>query len=385
MKNDMKILWFVDKQFDCALDRTTWLKTVECLQGKHSVSLVTKYRNTKPQFPKLRSQITYLPSPRYRVFNRVGFYRNQLRHCERLILLHRPDRVLLNTYNFFLARRAADLKQRYGYRVFLDIRTLPVAPGALQHRIDRSFFKRTVTLAARRFDGVSYITEELREFCRRTFVLPAHNSEVWTSGVDLDVFRPEARLFSGKELRLIYHGSMAENRGLENAVRALGLIKDRRVEMVLLGDGNGLKALKGLTSKLGLADRVIFHPSVANEDVPRYIRYADAGILPFPDWPGWNTSSPLKLFECLACGRPVIVTRIPAHLNALGGREFAFWAEESTPEAIARAIAEAEAQRDEFDRLGFEARQFVGEHYTWEKQAGKLERFLLGGEQNPGV
>jgi len=385
MKNDMKILWFVDKQFDCALDRTTWLKTVECLQLRHSISLVTKYRKTTPQFPKLRRQITYLRSPRLKFFNRAGFYWNQLRHYESLILLHRPNRVLLNTHNYLLARRAAELKQKYHYRVFLDIRSLPVAPGAIQNRIDGSFFKKTVTLAARRFDGVSYITGELTEFCRRKFDLPLHNSEVWTSGVDLSLFRPEAKLFSDRALRLIYHGSMVKNRGLENVIRALGLIRDRRVEMVFLGEGNGLKDLKRLALELKLADRVLFHAAVPNEEVPRYIREADVGILPFPDWAGWNTSSPLKLFEYLACGRPVIVTRIPAHINAVGGQKFAFWAEASTPEAMARAIAAAEGCRDEFDKLGPKARQFVGENYTWEKQAAKLERFLLGGEQNRSV
>ncbi len=381
----MKILWFVDKQFDCALDRTTWLKTVEYLQKGHSVSLVTKYRKTRPQFPKLRSQITYLRSPRLKFFNRAGFYRNQLRHYEGLILLHRPTRVLLNTHNYLLARKAAELKQKYRYQVFLDVRTLPVATGAIQNRIDRMFFRRTLTVAARRFDGVSYITDEMREFCRWKIDLPDHNSEVWTSGVDLSVFRAEPRLFSENSLRLIYHGSLVENRGLENALRALGLVKGRRVEMVFLGAGNGLGQLKKLASTLGLADRVIFYPSVVNEEVPGYIREADLGILPFPDWPGWNTSSPLKLFEYLACGRPVIVTRIPAHTNPLGGRAFAFWAEDSTPQAIARAIAEAEDHRDEFDRLGRMARQFVGENYTWEKQAEKLERFLLGGEQDSSV
>ncbi len=385
MKSDMKILWFVDKQFDCALDRTTWLKTAECLQKSHSISLVTKYRTTKPQFPKLRSQITYLRSPGLKFFNRAGFYRNQLKHYERLIVLHRPNRVLLNTYNYFLARKAAELKQKYHYRVFLDVRTLPVAPGAIQNRIDKNFFRRTMTLAARRFDGVSYITGEMREFCRRKFGLPDHNSEIWTSGVDLSAFSAEPRLFSENSLRLIYHGSLVENRGLENALRALGLVKGRRVEMVFLGSGNGLGQLKKLTSKLGLADRVIFYPAVVNEEVSGYIREADLGILPFPDWPGWNTSSPLKLFEYLACGRPVIVTRIPAHINAVGGRDFAFWAEDSTPEALARAIAEAEEHKNEFGRMGSAARQFVAENYTWEKQAGKLERFLLGGEHDPSV
>ncbi len=381
----MKILWFVDKQFDCALDRTTWLKTVGCLQKRHSVSLVTEYLRTQPQFPELRNKIIYLGSPKPRFLKRIGFYLNQLRHYERLILLHRPNRVLLNTYNFFLAGKSARLKEKHRYQNFLDVRTLPVSPGRVHNLIDRIFFRRSVSLAARRFDGISYITEELREYCRGTYHLPFHNSEVWTSGVDMSVFKPGGNLFSGKTFRLIYHGSLVENRGLENAIRALDLIRDRGVKMMFLGEGSGSRSLKTLVSGLKLTDLVTFHPAVPSEEVPRHIREADAGILPFPDWPGWNTSSPLKLLECLACGRPVIATRIPAHVNAVGGQEFAFWAEASSPEAIAGAIVQAEGSRQEFPRLGRMARQFVGDRYSWEKQAAKLEAFLLGSDRERSV
>lgn len=381
----MKILWFVDKQFDCSLDRTTWLKAVECLQQRHSVSLVTEYRRMQPQFPELRNKIIYLRSPNPRFFKRIGLYLNQLKYYERLILLHRPSRVLMNTNNFFLVRKSIRLRERYGYRNFLDVRTLPVAPGPAQNRIDRIFFKRSVALAARCFDGVSYITEEMREYCRGTCRLPDHNSEVWTSGVDLSLFKPDLRSFPDKVFRLLYHGNLVENRGLENAIRAMNLIKDHGVHMIFLGEGSGSRAMKGLVNKLGLADRVTFHPAVPIEEVPRHINEADAGILPLPDWPGWNTSSPLKLFEYLACGRPVILTGIPAHINTVGGQEFAFWAEDSSPEAIARAIIEAEGSRKEFPRLGRSARQFVTGRYSWEKQAAKLEDFLLGGERARSV
>ena len=100
--------------------------------------------------------------------------------------------------------------------------------------------------------------------------------------------------------------------------------------------------LKDLSYKLRLENKVNFHTPVSHKEVPKYINRSDAGILPFPDWPGWNTSSFLKLLEYLACGKPVIATRIPAHTSVLDGRNFAFWALTSSPESIAAAIEKAQ-------------------------------------------
>jgi glycosyltransferase involved in cell wall biosynthesis len=99
------------------------------------------------------------------------------------------------------------------------------------------------------------------------------------------------------------------------------------------------------------------------------------GILPFQDWHGWNVSSPIKLFEYLACGKPVVVTDIPAHRNVLKDAEFAFWARQSSPEHIAGAIRQAYERRKDFGHMASNARQFVMGEYTWERQAEKLKLF----------
>jgi len=159
-------------------------------------------------------------------------------------------------------------------------------------------------------------------------------------------------------------------------IRAFDLLRSYDIEIILLGSGRGLSYLKKLTSRLKLGNRIVFKPPVPYIRIPEHIAQADAGVLPFPDWKGWNTSSFIKLFEYLACGRPVVATKIPAHTNILQGRDFVFWAEESTPEELAEAVKKAYEARDHYEKLGEKSREFIKHKYTWEKQAEKLERFL---------
>jgi glycosyltransferase involved in cell wall biosynthesis len=134
--------------------------------------------------------------------------------------------------------------------------------------------------------------------------------------------------------------------------------------------------LQRLADRLDLADRVSFHKTVPYADVPAWINRVDAGILPFPEWPPWNTCSPIKLFEYLACGKPIVATSIPAHKSVLGGKSFAFLADNDRPDGLARAIERAKQHKPDFKNIGEDARNFVKINYGWEKQLTELERFL---------
>lgn len=381
----MRILWFVDKQFDVSLDRVTWLEMARHLQKSFEIILVTGFKGARPQFKELRREVFYIESPQKKYFKRIGFYKNQIRNFERLLQHFQPTTLFFNTSNPFLLRKAAVARRKYGFQTYLDIRTLPVFPQKVPNFVERILFGYCLRIAARDFDGITYITDNIKNYCQQNFHLPFHKSEIWTSGVDIEIFRPDFSKRKNEIFRIIYHGNLAVNRGLANVIKALKLIENSNVELMLVGSGSGLDHMKKLTSELNLDAKIIFHPAVPYNEVPKLIQEADVGVLPFPNWDGWNTSSPIKLFEYLACGKPVIVTKIPAHLSILEGKEFAFWADASNPESVAKAIIGALNSKRKFEVLGQQARQFVERNYNWEKQAWKLENFLLGKSQIQNV
>jgi len=373
----MNILWYVDKQFDVAFDKTTWIEIIRYLQRNNDVFLITGYRKNKIQFNELNNEVIYIDSLGVPFFNRFMFYFNQTKNFEKFIKKYKPARILFNTNNFFVLKKAVHIKENYGYKSFLDIRTLSVSSDKVINAIDSYLFKCSLKVASESFEGITYITEEIKNYCQKKFNLQAHRSAVWTSGVDINLFKPRDEKNDNKTFRLIYHGNIACNRGLDKVIKALNHLRSYDIALFLLGSGNGVAGLKRLASRLKLEERVIFHPAIPYKEVPEFICKANAGILPFPNWPGWNTSSPIKLFEYLSCNKLVIATEIPAHINALQGKDFVFWAKKSSPEELARAIKEIYDRRKQFKSKDKEAREFVIKNYTWEKQAKKLEKFIL--------
>jgi glycosyltransferase involved in cell wall biosynthesis len=372
----MNILWFLAKDFDVALDVSARLATIRHLEKNHDLTIVTSYRREKRYDYKIRSRLVYLTRGKFPLLKTWHLYKQILDFFKKGIDLDLVDVVYLNSKNYFLLKKLSKLRKTHGFKLVFDIRTLPVDPSPLKKRISEILFRKNLRLAAEKFDGLTYITDEMRRYCKTRYHLPEHRSEVWSSGVDLDVFKPSDSPRQNGKFRLIYHGVINRNRGIGTIVRAMEKIKEREIEVFLMGGGEGVLEVKELIRHFRLEERVVFHPPVPHHEVPRYINEADAGILPFPLWPGWNVSSPIKLFEYLACGKPVVVTKIPAHTDVLDGRDFAFWAENSTADDIARAISEAYKNKNNFDDLGTQAREFVKMNHSWERQLSKLDRFL---------
>jgi glycosyltransferase involved in cell wall biosynthesis len=371
-----RLLWVVAKQFDRSPDTATWLEMIASLRLKYDVFLLTGYRYHKVQPLLFKNNIYYYESLNIPIINRLTTYITQLYAFFFIMKFFRPNVVLFNISNPLLLRQAVVFKKRYGISLLFDVRTLPVEYGKTTRHIDRYLLGSNLRYATRYFDGVTYITEEMKRYCISRYNLPFHHTVVWTSGVNPDLFAPVNNKPLSPCFNIIYHGTIAKNRGLDSALEALTLLKNLDIRMVLLGGGDGVEELKLLATKLGILDKVLFFDTVEYREVPHWINTAHVGILPFPNWTGWNTSSPIKLFEYLACGKAVIVTNIPAHTNVLHGCDFAFWAKDSSPEAIAEAISQAYYKRFHLAAFGHAAREFVLKYYTWNCQAQNLHNFL---------
>jgi glycosyltransferase involved in cell wall biosynthesis len=377
----MNILWILEKQFDVSLDRATWLETIKVLQKKHTIRLVTGYLNNKPQFSGIRDEIVYISVSKIPVVKRFFLYLKQVKILEKYVIKYRPNALILNSLNPMIVHKAAKLAKKYSFRTYLDIRTLPVQSGLIRGVIDNYLFRKSLTIAANNFSGISYITNEMQRYCIEKYKLVKHNSSIWTSAVDSEKFKPTPPN-DRKEpcLKLLYHGTIVENRGLDKVIEAFSLLPDLNINFDIVGNGNGIKFLKGVIEKHNELSRIKILPPVPYEQVPDVINDADLGILPFQPWNGWNTSSPIKLFEYLSCGRPVILTTIPAHTNVLADSDCAFWVNDVTPKSFAKAIKQAIDAKTKFYKMGKEGRELVLSKYTWKAQANTIEKFLTSSD-----
>ena len=368
-----KLLWIAVKLFDKAAAKVTYLEMIKNLAIDYEVFFLTGWRDKPVQIAVGPHPIRYfsqlgsglMQKMTRRLFLAFSIRRNVISIC--------PDLIVINCNDSPNALKVlAKLRKKMGFKVIMDVRTLPTEKEDI-----RGFgnLARGLCFSARNLDGISYITEELRYYCMVKFELPPHKFTTWSSGVDPELFcYPET--VPQLPFKLVYHGGiLAACRGIDQLIFALDLVRDLNIQLVLISSLREKRTID-LIDQLNLTDRVVLLPPLPHSKIPEEIAKCHAGILPFPENDAWKTSSPLKLFEYLACGKPVIVTDIPAHRNVLKNSRFTFYSKNSEPEALADAIKRAFFALDAFKNFGFEARDLALKDYTWAQQAAKLSRFL---------
>jgi glycosyltransferase involved in cell wall biosynthesis len=111
-----------------------------------------------------------------------------------------------------------------------------------------------------------------------------------------------------------------------------------------LADQAELEAVQLRARELGVADRLVVVPSIAHSDMPDYYRLADV-VVSIPS----SDSTPITLFEALACGRPVVASDLPAVRELMDRLDPAALVPVGDPDltaaAIARVLALETAQR----------------------------------------
>ncbi len=134
------------------------------------------------------------------------------------------------------------------------------------------------------------------------------NNLVMRNGVNLALFQPQNREEMRKELglssfTLISVGHFIERKGHHYVIDAVNQLPD--CKLILIGDGPMESQLKTQVEKLGLNDRVIFTGGLKQQQLPDYYSAADCMVLA-SSREGWAN----VLLESMACGTPVVATRI---------------------------------------------------------------------------
>lgn len=124
-----------------------------------------------------------------------------------------------------------------------------------------------------------------------------------------------ARLGAQPDGRIVLLVSrLAKEKNIDLAIRALGLIADTRVRLVLAGDGPEREALLETARGAGVAGRVQFAGQVAREALPDLYASADAFV-----FPSLTETQGLVLAEALVAGLPVVAVDTPQSRDVLAG------------------------------------------------------------------
>jgi D-inositol-3-phosphate glycosyltransferase len=196
------------------------------------------------------------------------------------------------------------------------------------------------------------------------------------------MFQPMDRADARREIGygsgrlLLFVGRLERLKGVEVAIRALALLRDRRhddVRLLILGedshegDESEMDRLKAIASEVGVRDRVDFIGSVAHHELPYFYAAADVCVMP-----SYSESFGLVALEAQSCGCPVVASGVSGLRSVVRDEVSGYLIDEHDAATYAERIGRLLADRELAEQMGRRGR-LLAQRFSWTRTADRLE------------
>lgn len=189
-------------------------------------------------------------------------------------------------------------------------------------------------------------------------------------------FDPHQELPYAKRPPVIaYVGGIGRVRGIWEMLDAVGRVRESPPARLKIAGVFNPEELEDLARRHRHWDRVDYLGWLDRKGVANLLGTARIGLVLLHPVRNYLDAYPVKLFEYMAAGVPVIASDFPLWKGIIEGEGCGLTADPQDPEAIAEAIEWILAHPEEAEQMGRNGRQAVLEKYSWEAEAGKLLRF----------
>jgi len=207
-------------------------------------------------------------------------------------------------------------------------------------------------------------------------------------GVDVSLFRPLSQAKAREQLgvcdrkhMILFVGRIEPLKGIDTLLRAMTSVikdfprwKDEICVCIVGGDASEkpevinaeMERLRTLREELGLRDLVTFLGAQAQDTLPYYYSAADVVVVP-----SYYESFGMVALEAMACGTPVIASRVGGLSFTIQDGITGFHVPDRDPEALAGKISLLLKDHDLRSRLSTQAVQWV-QRYSWSRVADQI-------------
>lgn len=225
-------------------------------------------------------------------------------------------------------------------------------------------------LAGAAFDGIVSATPLIADRFPADKTIVAQNFPVLE-----ELATPDAPPYSQRRPTFVYVGRIGETRGAREMVSALERVAPAHDVTLELAGSFGKAALEPELRAMDGWKRVKFHGWASRTQVARLLGQARAGLVTLHPTPAYWDSYPVKMFEYMAAGLPVIASDFPLWRSILDEVKCGLLVDARDPSAIAKAMSWILDHPDEAEAMGLRGRQAVEQSYNWGKEADKLLGF----------
>jgi len=271
---------------------------------------------------------------------------------------------------------AAFIPKLFGTKVILDIHDVSPELFMSKQRLESENFlveilKSLEKLSISFADHVITVGKPFAETLRKRNRLDKKLSIIMNSA-DPKLFNSgkypaeNERLKSTRKFIITYHGSLFRRYGIDVAIKAIYLLKDKLpdIRFKIYGRGEAFDELRRLISDLCLGNHVDLVGYVPADDIPPLISSADVGVVPYRKDRFTNLLFPTKAFEYIVMNKPVIASRTAAVETIFDDSAVMFF-EPGNAQDLARCILELYHNPEKRDELARMAKKQY-EKISWE-------------------
>lgn len=194
-------------------------------------------------------------------------------------------------------------------------------PNRAFQKIAKKFEKRNIKNA----DRILVLNKGLKDYVA-DMGGDINKVSIVTSGVDVNKFNLQVDGSSIREkygikkddLLLFFMGWIYDFSGMKEVAESLSINDNKKIKLMIVGDGDLYKPLLKMKSEKHLDGKLILTGKIPFEEVPEHIAAADICLLPAYKNEIMMNIVPIKLYEYMAMGKPVIATNLPGILKEFG-------------------------------------------------------------------
>jgi len=183
--------------------------------------------------------------------------------------------------------------------------------------------------------------------------------QVIPNGVDLEFFHPTRK--NDKTTQLLFVGRVVYQKGLDLLANALKDLRNLDWQLTIVGDGSYKEHLHQLIEQNQLTQRVDFHGWCNKEKVLPLLSTADIFINP-----SRHEGMPNAVLEAMACGLPIIATRIAGNEDLVVDGKNGLLVRSEDVAGLQKALQSLIVDRNLCKKMGSYSRQLVEEKFSWQ-------------------
>jgi len=181
--------------------------------------------------------------------------------------------------------------------------------------------------------------------------------------------------YTKREKIIGYVGSLVKSKGILNLIQSIVIIKSKlgfqSPYFLIIGDGPLFHNLKVRISNYGVSGNVLLKGYVPHHVLPYYYNTMKLLVLP-----SYTEGLPSIILESMACGTPVLTTRVGAIPDVIRDGKTGFMLKSNDPKHIAERIIELLNKQDLLEKVSINAYNYVKENFSYEKTLEAWRKIL---------